>query len=207
MSNKKDITIEKREFKIKNGEKFILEYPSNFEEIANKKLSQLQQDYDKSISNNINPNNIQSININSDNNYYQQIGETENINMEKNKEMKFEPQEGFIEIKPKNNSNINDNKNDNKDKNDKNENDDDEVNSDEFYEVDEKDIQIKNNKKINTIFNNNNKNEEIKRNVSPVKDPENIKLSMKKLNFKAPKWAENMTDDDFIKIAKNKIKK
>ena len=207
MSNKKDITIEKREFKIKNGEKFILEYPSNFEEIANKKLSQLQQDYDKSISNNINPNNIQSININSDNNYYQQIGETENINIEKNKEMKLEPQEGFIEIKPKNNSNINDNKNDNKDKNDKNENDDDEVNSDEFYEVDEKDIQIKNNKNINIIFNSNNKNEEIKRNVSPVKDPENIKLSMKKLNFKAPKWAENMTDDDFIKIAKNKIKK
>ena len=205
MSNKKDITIEKREFKIKNGEKFILEYPSNFEEIANKKLSQLQQDYDKSISNNIN--NIQSININSDNNYYQQIGETENINIEKNKEMKLEPQEGFIEIKPKNNSNINDNKNDNKDKNDKNENDDDEVNSDEFYEVDEKNIQFKNNKNINTISNNNNKNEEIKRNVSPVKDPENIKLSMKKLNFKAPKWAENMTDDDFIKIAKNKIKK
>ena len=64
MSNKKDITIEKREFKIKNGEKFILEYPSNFEEIANKKLSQLQQDYDKSISNNINPNNNQSKNIN-----------------------------------------------------------------------------------------------------------------------------------------------
>ena len=118
--------------------------------------------------------------------------------------MKLEPQEGFIEIKPKNNSNINNNKDDNKDKN---ENDDDEVNSDEFYEVDEKDIQIKNNKKINTIFNNNNKNEEIKRNVSPVKDRENVKLSMKKLNFKAPKWAENMTDDDFIKIAKNKIKK
>ena len=204
MSNKKDITIEKREFKIKNGEKFILEYPSNFEEIANKKLSQLQQDYDKSISNNINPNNIQSININSDNNYYQQIGETENINIEKNKEMKLEPQEGFIEIKPKNNSNINDNKNDNKDKN---ENDDDEVNSDEFYEVDGKNIQFKNNKNINTISNNNNKNEEIKRNVSPVKDRENVKLSMKKLNFKAPKWAENMTDDDFIKIAKNKIKK
>ena len=199
MSNKKDITIEKREFKIKNGEKFILEYPSNFEEIANKKLSQLQQDYDKSISNNIN--NIQSININSDNNYYQQIGETENINIEKNKEMKLEPQEGFIEIKPKNNSNINDNKNDNKDKNDKNENDDDEVNSDEFYEVDEKNI------KVNQNINTNNKKEEIKRNISPVKDPDNVKLSMKKLNFKAPKWAENMTDDDFIKIAKNKIKK
>ena len=54
MSDKKKITIEKREFKIANGEKFILEYPSNFEEITNKKLSKLQQDYDSAISNNIN---------------------------------------------------------------------------------------------------------------------------------------------------------
>ena len=38
-----------------------------------------------------------------------------------------------------------------------------------------------------------------------MKDRENIILSMKKLNFKVPKWAENMTDNDFIKMAKNKI--
>ena len=197
MSNEKKITIEKREFKIKNGEKFILEYPSNFEEIANKKLLQLQQDYDKSISNNINPNNNQSKNINKDNNYYQQIGEIENINTENNKEIKLEPQEGFIEIKPKKNANINNNtKNEIKD--DKS---DEEINSDEFYEVEEKNI--KDNKNINI----NNKKEEIKRNISPVKDPENVKLSMKKLNFKTPKWAEKMTDEDFINMAKNKIKK
>ena len=30
---------------------------------------------------------------------------------------------------------------------------------------------------------------------------------MKKLNFKTPKWAENMTDEDFIKMAKNIISK
>ena len=30
---------------------------------------------------------------------------------------------------------------------------------------------------------------------------------MKKLNFKTPKWAEKMTDEDFINMAKNKIKK
>ena len=197
MSNEKKITIEKREFKIKNGEKFILEYPSNFEEIANKKLLQLQQDYDKSISNNINPNNNQSKNINKDNNYYQQIGEIENINTENNKEIKLEPQEGFIEIKPKKIDNINNNtKNEIKD--DKS---DEEINSDEFYEVEEKNI------KVNQNINTNNKKDEIKRNISPVKDPDNVKLSMKKLNFKTPKWAENMTDEDFINMAKNKIKK
>ena len=197
MSNEKKLTIEKREFKIKNGEKFILEYPSNFEEIANKKLLQLQQDYDKSISNNINPNNNQSKNINKDINYYQQIGEIENINTENNKEIKLEPQEGFIEIKPKKIDNINNNtKNEIKD--DKS---DEEINSDEFYEVEEKNI------KVNQNINTNNKKEEIKRNISPVKDPDNVKLSMKKLNFKTPKWAENMTDEDFINMAKNKIKK
>ena len=197
MSNEKKITIEKREFKIKNGEKFILEYPSNFEEIANKKLLQLQQDYDKSISNNINPNNNQSKNINKDINYYQQIGEIENINTENNKEIKLEPQEGFIEIKPKKIDNINNNtKNEIKD--DKS---DEEINSDEFYEVEEKNI------KVNQNINTNNKKDEIKRNISPVKDPDNVKLSMKKLNFKTPKWAEKMTDEDFINMAKNKIKK
>ena len=197
MSNEKKITIEKREFKIKNGEKFILEYPSNFEEIANKKLLQLQQDYDKSISNNINLNNNQSKNINKDINYYQQIDEIENINTENNKEIKLEPQEGFIEIKPKKIDNINNNtKNEIKD--DKS---DEEINSDEFYEVEEKNI------KVNQNINTNNKKEEIKRNISPVKDPDNVKLSMKKLNFKTPKWAEKMTDEDFINMAKNKIKK
>ena len=197
MSNEKKITIEKREFKIKNGEKFILEYPSNFEEIADKKLLRLQQDYDKSISNNINPNNNQSKNINKDNNYYQQIGEIENINTENNKEIKLEPQEGFIEIKPKKIDNINNNKKI-EIKDDKS---DEEINSDEFYEVEEKNI------KVNQNINTNNKKEEIKRNISPVKDPDNVKLSMKKLNFKTPKWAENMTDEDFINMAKNKIKK
>ena len=197
MSNEKKITIEKREFKIKNGEKFILEYPSNFEEIANKKLLQLQQDYDKSISNNINPNNNQSKNINKDINYYQQIGEIENINTENNKEIKLEPQEGFIEIKPKKIDNINNNtKNEIKD--DKS---DEEINSDEFYEVEEKNI------KVNQNINTNNKKDEIKRNISPVKDPDNVKLSMKKLNFKTPKWAEKMTDEYYINMAKNKIKK
>ena len=196
MSNDNDITIEKREFKLKNGEKFILEYPSNFEEIANQKLSEIQQDYDKSISNNVNKININS---NDDNKYYQSIGASNNDNIEDNKEIKLEPQEGFIEIKPKKEEIKNDNRN---------KENDDESNSDEYYEVDEKEkIDNKNNKFNCNEKENMNQKEEKKINSSPVKDPENVKLSMKKLNFKAPKWAENMTDDDFIKMAKNKINK
>ena len=199
MSNNNDITIEKREYKLKNGEKFILEYPSNFEEIANQKLSQIQQEYDKSISNNIN-----KININSDdgNKYYQCIGESNNDKIEVNKEIKLEPQEGFIEIKPKKEENKNNN-NDNL-----NRGDNDESNSDDYYEVEEKEKIINKNNNFNCDIKENIKQkEDKKRNISPVKYPENVKLSMKKLNFKAPKWAENMTDDDFINMARNKLNK
>ena len=197
MSDNKKITIEKREFKLKDGENFILEYPSNFEEIANKKISKIQQEYDESISSkNANQNN------NNDDNkkYYQQIGDIKKENIEEKKEVKLEPQEGFIEI----------NNNKFKNKNELKSESDEEINSDEFYEVEEK--ENKDNKNINENLINNNKekeskNEEKQRNISPVKDAEDIKLTMKKLNFKVPKWAENLTDDDFIKIAKNKIKK
>ena len=196
MSDNKKISIEKREFKLKDGENFILEYPSNFEEIANKKLSKIQQEYDESISSK----NVNQKNNNDDNKkYYQQIGDIKKENIEEKKEIKLEPQEGFIEI--------NNNKSKNKIKI-KSESDE-EINSDEFYEVEEK--ENKDNKNINENLNNNkekeSKNEEKQRNISPVKDAEDIKLTMKKLNFKLPKWAENLTDDDFIKISENKIKK
>ena len=196
MSDNKKITIEKREFKLKDGENFILEYPSNFEEIANKKLSKIQQEYDESISSK----NVNQKNNNDDNKkYYQQIGDIKKESIEEKKEPKLEPQEGFIEI---NNNKL-------KNKIEQKSESDEEINSDEFYEVEEK--ENKDNKNINENLNNNkekeSKNEEKQRNISPVKDAEDIKLTMKKLNFKLPKWAENLTDDDFIKIAKNKIKK
>ena len=196
MSDNKKITIEKREFKLKDGENFILEYPSNFEEIANKKLSKIQQEYDESISSK----NVNQKNNNDDNKkYYQQIGDIKKENIEEKKEVKLEPQEGFIEI----------NNNKYKNKIELKSESDEEINSDEFYEVEEK--ENKDNKNINENLNNNkekeSKNEEKQRNISPVKDTEDIKLTMKKLNFKVPKWAENLTDDDFIKMAKNKIKK
>ena len=194
MSNEKKITIEKREFKIKDGKKFILEYPSNFEEIANKKLEKLQNEYDKSMSDETNKN---THNNDDNKDYYQKIGEIKDENIKEKKEIKLEPQEGTIEIK---NNNKFENKNYNMDK------EDEEINNCEFYEVEEKEIEYNN----NLNYNNKEKNDKIeenKRNISPVKDSENIKSAMKKLNFKAPDWAKNLTDQDFINMAKNKIKK
>ena len=202
MAENKTITLEKREFKVSNGETFILEYPSNFEEITNKKLSKLQKEYDISKSNERNINDIDNLKnsdeINTDNNYYQKIGESKEELFIENKKIKLEPQKGFIDI----------NKNKNK-INDKSENIDDnseEINSDEFYEVEEKENKKKENYKDNNIEEDKDV-EEKKRNVSPVKDADNIKLAMKKLNFKTPKWAENMKDEDFINMVKSKTKK
>ena len=202
MAENKTITLEKREFKVSNGETFILEYPSNFEEITNKKLSKLQKEYDISKSNERNINDIDNLKnsdeINTDNNYYQKIGESKEELFIENKKIKLEPQKGFIDI----------NKNKNK-INDKSENIDDnseEINSDEFYDVEVKENKKKENYKDNNIEEDKDV-EEKKRNVSPVKDADNIKLAMKKLNFKTPKWAENMKDEDFINMVKSKIKK
>ena len=54
-----------------------------------------------------------------------------------------------------------------------------------------------NNKKV--------KQKENKKQLSPIKNEENVKHAMKLLNFKAPKWAENMADKDFINMAKKLI--
>ena len=48
MTNIPRITIEKRIFKINNNEDFILEYPSNYEEIVNKKLKNIENEYEES---------------------------------------------------------------------------------------------------------------------------------------------------------------
>lgn len=237
MSDPSKITIEKRIFKIGNNETFLLEYPSNYEEIANMKISKLQKDYEsvtfnnKNQSSNINQIKIKKENIdkekiveknnlnlddkNNYNNYYQPIGknveifsinnETDDKNINNNNidnKIPLDPKEGFIEIKNEKKENISNNMND------------EEINNEEFYEVEEKEIEE--NKKERNTKEINIKNESIdekktsdknnnKINLSPIKSPENIKIAMKKLNFKAPKWAESMTDKDIINMAKNII--
>ena len=57
-------------------------------------------------------------------------------------------------------------------------------------------------------FNNENKkddnknNNNIKKSRSPLKNPEKIKESMRKLNIKTPEWAKNLTDEDFMNRVK-----
>ena len=246
MSNIPKITIEKRIFKVGNNENFILEYPSNYEEVVSRKLNNLQKEYDEAVSNNKNYNNDinkkkeindgektekkeneeennkkvekkeenESDKANLNNNYYQPIGGVDsfmnddddikdnlNNNNEKKPDVHLEPQEGFIEIKNKKIEQEKENKTDNN-RNDETE----EKEEEEFYEVEEKENgeynkekiklnkeEIKDDKKVN------------KRSTSPVNDPESIKLSMKSLNFKTPKWAESLSDKDFINMAKNII--
>lgn len=238
MSNPPKITIEKRIFKIENGETFLLEYPSNYEEIANKKISKLQKEYESvaKINNNstisqsknnnqveikkgyiskekIEKNNLNSDDNNSHNNYYQEIGNVEifslnneichdnNIKNKKDNIFPLEPKEGFIEIKNKKKEIITNDEKDEK------------MDNEEFYEVEEKEIEgnekEENNKEIN-IKNNTENNKVFEKNnniinLSPIKNPENVKLAMKKLNFKKPKWAENLIDKDFINMAKKII--
>ena len=48
MSGIPKITIEKRIFKINDKEDFVLEYPSNYEEIVDKKLQNLEKEYEES---------------------------------------------------------------------------------------------------------------------------------------------------------------
>jgi len=260
MSNIPKITIEKRILKVGNNENFILEYPSNYEEVVSRKLNNLQKEYDETVSNNKTNNNTNDIkkqkeindgeknekkeneeennkkaekkeendfntkNIN--NNYYQPIGGVEtfmnddndddikdnlNNNIEKKPDIHLEPQEGFIEIKNKKieiekENKIDNNKNDEKEKNEEKYEEKEEKEEDEFYEVEEKENGEHNNENIKS------NKEEIrdekkvnKRSSSPVNDPESIKLSMKSLNFKTPIWAENLSDKDFINMAKNII--
>ena len=238
MSNIQKITIEKRVFKVGNNENFILEYPSNYEEVVNRKLNNLQKEYDDAVSNTINNNedinkekteNKESeeesnkkvekkeendINKESQNyNYYQPIGGVDsfmnndddikdnlNNNNEKKPDVHLEPQEGFIEIKNKKIDKEKENKTDNK-SDEKEEN-----NEDEFYEVEEKENEEHKNEnsKINKEEIKDDKKDN-KRSSSPVHDPESVKLSMKSLNFKTPIWAENMSDKDFINMARNMI--
>ena len=67
MQNSKAITIEKRIFKINGNEDFVLEYPSNYDEIVSKKLQNLESEYNESqnqneINENKNNNNEESKN-------------------------------------------------------------------------------------------------------------------------------------------------
>jgi hypothetical protein len=213
--NVQKITIEKRVFKLENNEDFILEYPSNYKELVDKKLNKLQEEYDEvnnvnkenenneNINNNINKenlsdnsknsneknDNINHYNIDNENKeYYHRLGEVPDcLN---------DDDDGFIEVKEENNEdnkieNNNINLKEYENLNQDNEKKEININDFEFTE----DIKIEE-KKI----------EQKKRKNSPIKNPEKIKEAMKSLNIKPPEWAKNLTDEDFMFRVKTYLK-
>lgn len=174
--------------KIVVEEKFIIEYPKNYNEIVERKLQILEREYQETIKCNIKQEILDAENKenndddseseemenkeNIDNNYYQHINENENE---------------FLEVEE-------DDLIQNNNKNEENKNEE-EVNF-EF---------------ISTITNNENKSisntDYIFLPKNPIKNPEKIKQAMKSIKMPTPKWAQNLSDEDFVNMIKSSLKK
>ena len=88
MSNIPQITIEKRTLKVSDtNEDFVLEYPSNYEELVNKKLQYLEQEYEEAQ---IEENNKKNNEKNNENENINNIDE--NNKNDKNNNDKIEPE-------------------------------------------------------------------------------------------------------------------
>ena len=169
MSNNKNIIIEKRIFKLSGNETFLLEYPSNYQEIANKKINNLQKDYESVINNNITIPNENNKNIQKQLIYKKEI-QNNNIllNNDDNKPIETENLSNNNYYQPINSSNNFGNEDENPDKDNKknsiqlepqegfieikkiqknsdikeNKKDEEEISEEEFYEVIEKENEI-----------------------------------------------------------------
>lgn len=202
--NLEKITIEKRVFKLDNNKEYVLEYPSNYNELVEKKLNKLQEEYDEvnnldnkenenkenlSVNNNENlsENSSKNSNEKNENNNLNENNIINDSNKEYYKPLSEEPDtlnedDDFIEVKEEEKkiqiNEINDNK-DNKDNQNVN------IDDFEFVDDDKKDsIKVE--------------NKNIKRERSPIKNPEKIKQAMKSINIKPPEWAKNLSDEDFM---------
>ena len=202
--NLEKITIEKRVFKLDNNKEYVLEYPSNYNELVEKKLNKLQEEYDEvnnldnkenenkenlSVNNNENlsENSSKNSNEKNENNNLNENNIINDSNKEYYKPLSEEPDtlnedDDFIEVKEEEKkiqiNEINENK-DNKDNQNVN------IDDFEFVDDDKKDsIKVE--------------NKNIKRERSPIKNPEKIKQAMKSINIKPPEWAKNLSDEDFM---------
>ena len=199
--NLEKITIEKRVFKLDNNKEYVLEYPSNYNELVEKKLNKLQEEYDEvnnldnkenenkenlSVNNNENlsENSSKNSNEKNENNNLNENNIINDSNKEYYKPLSEEPDtlnedDDFIEVKEEEKkiqiNEINDNK------------DNQNVIIDDFEFVDD---DKKDSKKV--------ENKNIKRERSPIKNPEKIKQAMKSINIKPPEWAKNLSDEDFM---------
>lgn len=233
-------TIETRVIKMQDGTDFVLEYPSNYKNIADKKLAKLESEYEETIKAN-----IPSL-VNDDKSKSNSNEEKNHTSVETHKENKVDSTVNTDIVKD-NEEKANEEKESNKaggsqqfgeynQLNDEEEfievKEDDEVNHDsnnkEDMIKDEKfqDQPVSIIKETNTHCKDKNihnqdpdmnnfeflgesisNKQETKRKCSPIKNPEKIKQTMRSIKIKPPKWAENLSDEDFIKRAKQFLSK
>lgn len=173
-------TLLQRIFKLEDGKEFVLEYPSNYNDIVDRKLQKLDDEYNEVHKGELK--NMQE--------------HTENVSSEdedtKNKDKEHIKDNNVVDneyYQPLNN------------------------NEDDFIEVQEDDNN--NTKPIEDAM----KDFEFvdtppkiieqpkQRKHSPIKNAEKIKASMRSLNIKAPKWAESLSDKEFLERARMHLNK
>ena len=186
-------TIETKILKLEDGKDFVLEYPSNYEDIVGRKLNILDKEYQDVIK--AEQNKTTNTNNNDD---------SDSEEEKKGHEGEVPKQKTQHEEDAKNNDDVNDKEY----YQPIGENCDDD---DEFLEVQENvEPKIED---FEFVEETNKNDKQPRRRTSPIKNPEKIKNAMKGLNLKAPKWAEGLSDEQFMSRvrnflnAKNKAKK
>lgn len=214
-------TIKTRLFKLEDGKEFVLEYPSNYNEIVDRKLKNLEKEYDDVVNldgkviddDNNNKENKTEVNTES-NNIGDKKEHTNNITHKNSEEGKKIEKINQNEIKEENYQDnyyqpLQNEENQEDDFIEVPENTDEIIPDKDNIEEVMKDFEFiedkpSSNKNLNT---NTSQTNPPKRKHSPIKNPEKIKASMRTLNIKPPKWAESLSDKDFFSCALNHLNK
>lgn len=173
-------TLLQRTFKLEDGKEFVLEYPSNYNDIVDRKLKKLDDEY-----NEVHKGEMKNIEEHTDNNSIEDDEDITNNNLhnkENNEEDKNyyqqinNDEDDFVEVQEEDDNNIKTIEDAMKD-----------------FEFVEPLPQVSKQPK--------------ERKHSPIKNPEKIKASMRGLNIKAPKWAESLNDKEFLERARIHLSK
>ena len=189
----------------------ILEFPSNYEEIVNQELINLEKsnkiDLDKLIKNNLknDKNNINEDNKNKENEW-EDIESDGDENINNNNYQKFEDDDYLEDKNEEENKIIESNEDDNKETEIKNKNNGDIPfsnikiinNKEQISEIKYKENVINNNKDICSKEKNDLKKQKLSN--------EEMKKMILKIDYTPPNWARNLSDQEFINKIKTNIK-
>lgn len=173
-------TLLQRTFKLEDGKEFVLEYPSNYNDIVDRKLQKLDDEYNEVHKGEMKNIEEHTENISSEDD---EGKITDNLD---NKENNVEDKEYYQQL---------------------NNNDDDFVEVQEDDDNNTKSIEdaMKDFEFVEPLPQVSKQPKERKH--SPIKNPEKIKASMRSLNIKAPKWAESLNDKEFLERARIHLSK